>query len=144
MTTPNISIQRIYVKDLSLETPNSPHIFLSAEPMNVDINLDVSSQSLGNSVFEVVERVTVTARAGDKIAYLVELKQAVIAEVTNTADEAALAQVLTVNMPHIIHPYARAHIADFLIRAGFGPFNLPDISFEQVAQAQRAQIATAA
>ncbi|MDR1310983.1 MAG: protein-export chaperone SecB [Burkholderiaceae bacterium] len=126
---PFFQIQNVYLKDLSLEQPNSPAIFLEREMPSVQVSLNVSSDTLAQTVFEVRVTVTVTAKAAEKTAYLVEGTQAGIFEIRNLP-EGTLDQVLFVNCAAIVYPYLRANIDDMVRRAGFPPVHLAEINFE--------------
>lgn len=134
---PIFQIQRVYLKDLSLEQPNSPEIFLEPEPPTMEVAVDVGAQPLAEGIFESTVTITVTAKIKDKIAYLVEGKQAAIFEIRNIPDE-QLDPLLGIGCPNIIYPYLRANLADAITRAGFPPVHLSEINFE-VFYGQRLQ-----
>jgi preprotein translocase subunit SecB len=126
---PVFQIQRVYLKDLSLEQPNSPQIFLEQEAPNIEIAVDVAAGNLAEGIYESSVTITVTAKVKDKVAFLVEGKQAGIFEIRNIpADQ--LDPVLGIACPNIIYPYLRANIADAITRAGFPPVHLTEINFE--------------
>ncbi|MFJ3047432.1 protein-export chaperone SecB [Herbaspirillum chlorophenolicum] len=130
-------IQRVYLKDLSLEQPNSPAIFLEQEAPSIEVSVDVGAEALAEGVFESTVTITVTAKVNDKVAFLVEGKQAGIFEIRNVpADQ--LDPLLGIGCPNIIYPYLRANIADAITRAGFPPVHLAEINFEVFYQ-QRLQ-----
>ncbi|MBP8311069.1 MAG: protein-export chaperone SecB [Burkholderiaceae bacterium] len=135
---PVFGIQRIYLKDLSLEIPNAPQIFLETQAPSVEIQLDVAAQTLVEGIYESNVTVTVTTKAGDKVAFLVEAKQAGIFEVRNVPAE-QLPLILNVVCPNIIYPYLRANVADVVQRAGFPPIHLAEINFEALYQQRLAQ-----
>ena len=135
-------IQRMYLKDMSLEQPNSPQILLEAEGPSVDINIGIEQAQIGEAVFEVCVTGTVTAKVKDKVLFLVECKQAGIFEVRNFPDE-QLAPILGINCPQMIYPYVRANISDMITRAGFPPVLLNEINFQAIYQAQLEQAAQA-
>jgi preprotein translocase subunit SecB len=134
---PVFAIQRTYLKDLSLEIPNAPQIFLEPQQPAVEIQLDVTSQGLADGIYETSVRVTVTTKAGDKVAFLVEATEAGIFEVRNVPEE-QMPLILNVVCPNIIYPYLRANVADVIQRAGFPPIHLAEINFEALYQ-QRLQ-----
>jgi preprotein translocase subunit SecB len=134
---PVFSIQRVYLKDLSLEIPNAPQVFLETSAPTVEIQLDVSATPLAEGIHESNVTVTVTTRLGDKPAFLVEAKQGGIFEIRNVPDE-QLAMIVNVVCPNIIYPYLRSNIADVIQRAGFPPIHLAEINFEALYQ-QRLQ-----
>jgi preprotein translocase subunit SecB len=134
---PVFQIQRVYLKDMSLEQPNSPAIFLEQEAPNMDVAVDVGVEQLADGIFESTVTVTLTAKAAGKVAFLIEGKQAGIFEARNIpADQ--LDPLLGIGCPNIIYPYLRANIADMVTRAGFPPVHLSEINFEVFYQ-QRLQ-----
>ncbi len=134
---PIFQIQRVYLKDLSLEQPNSPGIFLEQEAPNIEVAVDVGAEPLAEGIFESTVTITVTAKINDKIAFLVEGKQAGIFEARNIPPE-QLDPLLGIGCPNIVYPYLRANIADAITRAGFPPVHLSEINFEVFYQ-QRLQ-----
>ena len=134
---PVFQIQRVYLKDLSLEQPNSPAIFLEQEAPSIEVSVDVGAEALAEGVFESTVTITVTAKVKDKVAFLVEGKQAGIFEIRNVPAE-QLDPLLGIGCPNIIYPYLRANIADAITRAGFPPVHLVEINFEVFYQ-QRLQ-----
>lgn len=134
---PVFSIQRTYLKDLSLEIPNAPQIFLEQQQPTVEIQLDVGSEAVAEGIFESTVTVTVTTRVADKIAFLVEAKEAGIFEIRNVPDE-QMPLILNVVCPNIVFPYLRANVADVIQRSGFPPIHLAEINFEALYQ-QRMQ-----
>jgi len=134
---PVFQIQRIYLKDMSLEQPNSPAIFLESEAPQLEVSVDVGVESLAEGVYESTVTITTTAKVNDKVAFLVEGKQAGIFEVRNVNPE-QLDPLLGIACPNIIYPYLRANIADMITRAGFPPVHLAEINFEVFYQ-QRLQ-----
>ena len=134
---PVFQIQRVYLKDMSLEQPNSPAIFLEQEAPNMEVAVDVGVEQLADGIFESTVTVTLTAKVKDKVAFLVEGKQAGIFEARNIpADQ--LDPLLGIGCPNIVYPYLRANIADMVTRAGFPPVHLSEINFEVFYQ-QRLQ-----
>jgi preprotein translocase subunit SecB len=132
------NIQRIYLKDMSLEQPNSPAIFLEQDGPNIEVQIDVGNQKLADDIYEATVTVTITAKIGDKIAFLVEGKQGGIFEVRNVPEE-QIEPLLGIACPNIIYPYLRANIADMVTRGGFPPIHLTEINFEVFYQ-QRKQV----
>jgi len=139
---PIFQIQRVYLKDLSLEQPNSPAIFLEQEAPKIEVSVDVSAQPLSEGIYESTVTVTVTAKVKDKVAFLVEGKQAGIFEARNIPEN-QLGALLGIGCPNIVYPYLRSNIADVITRAGFPPIHLSEINFEVFFQ-QRMQAAAAA
>ena len=134
-------IQRVYLKDLSLEQPNSPGFFLEQEAPTIEVAVDVAAQPLSEGIYESTVTVTVTAKVKDKVAFLVEGKQAGIFEARNIPEN-QLAPLLGIGCPNIVYPYLRSNIADVITRAGFPPIHLSEINFEMFFQ-QRMQAAAA-
>jgi preprotein translocase subunit SecB len=134
---PVFQIQRVYLKDMSLEQPNSPAIFLEQEGPSIEVAVDVGAEALAETVFESTVTITVTAKIKDKVAFLVEGKQAGIFEIANIPAE-QMDPLLGIGCPNIIYPYLRANIADMITRAGFPPVHLAEINFEAFYQ-QRLQ-----
>ena len=141
---PQFSIQRIYLKDMSLELPNAPQIFLEASAPSVEIQLDITNEVLGEGVHETAVRVTVTAKMAEKVAFLVEATQAGIFTSQGIGGE-QMEAVANILCPSIIYPYLRSNIADSVQRSGFPPVHLAEINFEALFQQriaeQQAQVA---
>jgi preprotein translocase subunit SecB len=135
---PVFQLQRVYLKDASLELPNAPKIFLEQDPPQFDVQLEVFSEKIMDPVYEVVVRVTVTAKVKDKVLFLVEGKQAGIFEMRGIPVEQFEA-VLNVVCPNIVYPYLRANVADLINRSGLPPVHLAEINFEAVYQQRLAQ-----
>ena len=133
---PVFSIEKVYVKDLSLEIPNAPQVFLEREAPTVDIQLHHNSTGVEDGVFETVLTVTVTAKLKDKTMFLVEAAQAGIF-VARNIPASELEAVLAIACPNILFPYAREVISDVVVRAGFPPVILSPVNFEAIYQAQR-------
>ncbi|KAF3997298.1 protein-export chaperone SecB [Glaciimonas immobilis] len=127
--SPVFQIQRVYLKDLSLEQPNSPGIFLEQDAPQIEVAVDVGAEALAEGIYESTVTITVTAKVKDKVAFLVEGKQAGIFEVRNVPAE-QLDPLLGIGCPNIVYPYLRANIADAITRAGFPPIHLAEINFE--------------
>ena len=133
------NIEKIYVKDMSLEVPTAPHVFLQAGEPQLEVQLNQNAQSIDGVLFDVSVSVTVTARVADKTLFLVEAVQAGIFQIRGVP-EADLAPVLGVVCPNILFPYARETISDMVNRAGFPPVLLAPVNFEMLfQQAQLAQ-----
>jgi len=131
-------VQRIYLKDASLEMPNAPAVFLEQSPPQVDVQMDVGNDKLAEGIHEIGVRVTVTARVKDKILFLVEAKQAGIFELRGIPGEQFDA-VLGIVCPGIIYPYLRANVADLVNRTGLPPIHLTEINFEALYRQKLAQ-----
>lgn len=141
--TPVFQIQRVYLKDLSLEQPNSPAILLEQQQPSVDIQLAVQAENVTDGIFEICVVATVQTKIEDKTVFLVEAKQAGIFEIRNVPDE-QMGAVIGVACPQIIYPYLRASVADTITRAGFPPVHLAEINFQAMYEQQQAAQAEAA
>ena len=144
---PSFRIQRIYLKDLSLEQPNAPEIFLVAAEPQVQIEVDIAVKKLSDELFEVVLSSTITARVDGKVLFLIEANQAGIFEFQNIPAE-QIDPMLGITCPTILYPYLRSNIADIITRAGFQPIHLNEINFHgmyehRLMQAQQAASASA-
>jgi preprotein translocase subunit SecB len=137
---PVFSIQRVYLKDMSLEQPNSPAIFTVQETPSVDIKLGLGAEHIVPGIMEVSVTATVTATVQDKTLYLVEAKQAAIFEIRNIPEE-HMDPIVAIQCPQIIYPYLRSNVADAIQRAGFPPVHLVEINFQMMYEQQRAQAA---
>lgn len=140
---PVFSIEKLYVKDLSLEVPNAPQIFLDRETPQINVQLRTDGNGVDDGIFDVTLTVTVTATLGeDKTVFLVEVQQAGIFQIRNIP-EGELEPVLMIGCPNILFPYAREAVSDAVTRAGFQPVMLAPVNFEALYQAQRQQRAGA-
>jgi preprotein translocase subunit SecB len=135
---PQFQIQRMYLKDLSLEIPHAPRIFLEQAQPAVEVALDVGHEILADGIHEVFVTVTLNTRVGDKTAFLIEAKQGGIFEIRNLPAE-QLEPVLNIVCPNMVYPYLRANVADVIQRAGFPPIHLAEINFEAFYQQRLAQ-----
>jgi preprotein translocase subunit SecB len=131
-------LQRVYLKDASLELPNAPKIFLEQEQPQVDVQLEVSNEKVLEGIVEVVVRVTTTAKLKDKVLFLVEAKQAGIFEMRGIPDD-QFEPIVGIVCPGIIYPYLRANVADLINRTGLPPIHLAEINFESLYQQRLAQ-----
>ncbi|MCX7659751.1 MAG: protein-export chaperone SecB [Caldimonas manganoxidans] len=136
--TPVFQIQRVYLKDLSLEQPNSPQILLEQEQPQVEINLGVDANPVVEGIFEVAVTATVHTKIKDKTLFLVEAKEAGIFEIRNIPQE-QLNPIIGIACPQIVYPYLRAVVADAITRAGFPPVHLAEVNFQAMYEAQQAQ-----
>jgi preprotein translocase subunit SecB len=135
-SNPEFNIQRVYMKDASLEMPNAPQIFLEQEPPKIDVQIHVDSQTIVQGISEVVVSATVTANIKDKTLFLAEVKQAGIFQTANIpADQLEL--ILGIACPSIVYPYLRANLADLIVRTGLPPVNLNEINFEAFYQQRK-------
>ena len=128
---PSFQIEKLYVKDLSLEVPNAPQVFMQPDQPQLDIGVRNEVVQFGEALFEVTVTVTVTARAGDKTLFLAEVAQAGIFSVRGIAPQ-DLEPLLAIGCPTILYPYVRQAISDLVTRAGFPAVVLTPVSFEQI------------
>ncbi|BBJ23304.1 protein-export chaperone SecB [Candidatus Nitrotoga sp. AM1P] len=141
---PLFNIEKLYVKDLSLESPNAPSIFLERENPNIELQLNTQSHFMEEGLYEVTVTVTVTAKLPekDKVMFLIEAKQAGIFQVRNLPPD-ELESVLAIICPNILYPYLREVVSNMAIHAGFTPVLLNPINFEALYQQQKQQLAQA-
>ena len=137
---PVFQIQRVYLKEASLEQPNSPAILLEQQQPSVDIQLGVESLPVAEGVFEVSVTATVHTKIGDRTVFLVECKQAGIFEIRNLPDD-QMGAIMGIACPQIVYPYLRGNVADVVTRAGFPPVLLAEINFQAMFEQQQAQAA---
>jgi preprotein translocase subunit SecB len=139
---PVFQIQRVYLKEASLEQPNSPAILLEQEQPSVDIQLGVEAAPVADGVYEVCVTATVQTKIKDKTVFLVEAKQAGIFEIRNLPQE-QLGQLMGIACPQIVYPYLRGNVADLIQRGGFPPVHLSEINFQAMYEQQQAEAAGA-
>jgi preprotein translocase subunit SecB len=137
---PVFQIQRMYLKDLSLEQPNSPQILLEQAQPQVDINLALAADPVSDGMYEVSVTATVTTTVGDKTLFLVEAKQAGIFEIRNFPDD-QLQPIIGIACPQMVFPYLRAVVSDVCTRAGFPPVILGEVNFQAMFEQQQQQTA---
>lgn len=135
---PGFAIEKIYVKDMSLEIPNAPQVFIQRETPQVGIELSNAATMLEEGVFEVTVTVTVTSKIEDKTVFLIEVAQAGIFQIRNVPAE-NLEIIASVTCPNILFPYARETVSDLSVRAGFPPVLLNPINFEALYAQQKQQ-----
>ena len=137
------SIEKIYVKDASLEIPHAPQIFTDRTQPQISIELGNFAQMLEDGVFEDAIKVTVTSKIEDKTVFLVEVTQAGIFQIRNVPEE-NIEMIVGITCPNILFPYARETVSDLVVRAGFQPVLLNPINFEALFAQQKQQQAEAA
>lgn len=140
---PMFGIEKLYVKDLSLEVPGGAEVFLQPQAPEVGVEFKTAFAQLGSDVFEGVLQVTVTAKAENKVYFLVEVQQAGIFRVAGVPEE-ALRPFLASAVPNILFPYAREAVTDATIRAGFPPVVLQPVNFDAMAQSPEGESAAEA
>lgn len=137
-TQPVFNIEKIYVKDLSVEIPHAPQIFLERENPQIDIQLLPQASPIDEGVFEVVITATVTSKIGEKVMFLVEIKQAGLFRIANLPS-GDMEAILAVMCPNILFPYLRETVSSLTVRAGFPPVLLNPINFDALYQQQKQQ-----
>jgi preprotein translocase subunit SecB len=146
---PVFNIEKLFVKDLSLEVPNAPAIYMEREAPQIDVNMSTSSRAMGEELYHTSITVAVTAKIGDKTMFLVECTQAGVFRIQNVPQD-QIPMVLGIGCPNIVFPYLRETVSDLVTRAGFPPLLLNPVNFEalflqqQQAQQQQAQQAPGA
>jgi len=135
---PVFHIQRVYLKEASLEQPNSPGILLEQDQPSVDIQLGIEAGQAADGVFEVCVTATVTTKLADRTVFLVECKQGGIFEIRNIPED-QMGAIMGIACPQIVYPYLRASVADLITRAGFPPVHLSEINFQAMFEQQQAQ-----
>ena len=137
---PSFSLQRAYLKDLSLEMPNAPQIFLEQEGPQVEISINLAGQRLTETMFESTVTATVTTRIKDKVVYLVEATQAGIFEMVNIPAE-QVDPLLGIVCPTMLYPYLRANMADAITRTSLPALHLAEVNFQALYEQRRAEMA---
>ncbi|WP_367849612.1 protein-export chaperone SecB [Rhodoferax sp. WC2427] len=140
---PVFQIQRVYLKEASLEQPNSPGILLDPTQPTVEIQLGVEANPVADGIFEVAVTATVQTKIGEKTVFLVEAKQAGIFEIRNMSQE-QMGPIIGIACPQIVYPYLRSNVADMVQRAGFPQVHLAEINFQAMYEQQQANAAAAA
>lgn len=135
---PVFSIEKIYVRDLSVEVPNAPQVYLEREAPAIEVQIQNTATALDEGVFETVVTVTVTAKKGEMVFFLVEAAQAGIFRIVNVPQE-NMEPILAVGCPNILFPYARETVSDAINRAGFPPVLLAPVNFEALYQQRVAE-----
>jgi len=138
-SAPSFSLQRTYLKDLSLELPNAPQIFLEQDAPKVEVSITIGGQRLAETVFESTVTATITTRINDKVLYLVEATQAGVFEAANIpADQ--LDPLLGIVCPTMLYPYLRANMADAITRSSLPPLHLAEVNFQHMYEQRLAQL----
>lgn len=132
------NIEKVYLKDQSIEVPNAPQIFLEQNPPQIEVQLRSQSEAIGEGVYQTVLTSVVQAKIDDKVAFLIETHQAGIFRAQNIPQE-AMEPMLAVACPNIIFPYLRETVSEAVTRAGFPALYLQPVNFEAMYLQQRAQ-----
>jgi len=130
---PVFSIEKVYAKDLSLEIPHAPQVFLEREAPEIEVQLHSEGSGIDEGLYQVVLTVTVTAKIGEKTMFLVEAGQAGIFQIRNLP-QGDIEPILSVACPNILFPYARETVSDLVTRAGFPPVLLSPVNFDALYQ----------
>jgi len=143
-TQPIFTIEKLYIRDLSVEVPNAPKVFLDRETPQINVQLRTDGKKVDDGVFEVILTVTVTAQIGeDKTVFLVEAAQAGIFQIRNVP-ETDIEPIMMIGCANILFPYVREAVSDAVTRAGFQPVLLAPVNFEAMYQARQQQVEAAA
>ncbi|MEO7729094.1 MAG: protein-export chaperone SecB [Burkholderiales bacterium] len=132
---PSFSIEKVYVKDMSVEVPNAPEVFLETEAPTIEVNINSAARTVQDGLYEVLLTVTLTARIKEKTVFLVEVAQAGIFQIRNVPPD-DIGPLLGIACPNTLFPYARETISTVTSRAGFQPVILAPMSFENIYQQQ--------
>ena len=132
-------IQKIFVKDVSFEAPNSPNVFREQWQPKTDIHIGAQNTVLEDDIYEVTLSITVTATQDDRTAFLVELKQAGVFLIKNFPED-QLNQLLGSYCPHTLFPFAREAVSDFVSKGGFPPMLLTPVNFDVLYAQQLAKL----
>lgn len=133
---PVFNIEKIYVKDLSVEVPNAPGIFLEREQPQMEMQINTQSAQVEEGIYQTILSITISAKIKDKTAFLVELHQGGIFRIQNLPPE-AMEPALAIGCPNIIFPYAREAVSDAVLKAGFPPLMLQPVNFEVLYMQQQ-------
>ncbi|MDH4215962.1 MAG: protein-export chaperone SecB [Gallionella sp.] len=140
---PAFSIEKIYVRDISLEIPHAPSIFLERESPQIDVQLSTQTEKIEGDIYEVMINNTVTAKIGEKVMFLIEAKQAGIFRLSNLPKD-DVESVLAVMCPNILFPYLRELVSNVAVRAGFAPVMLNPVNFDMLYQQHKHEQAQSA
>ena len=140
---PSFGMQRSYLKDLSLEMPNAPQIFLEQEQPTVEVSLDLGAERLAETILETTVRATITTKINDKVLYLVEGTQAGIFEIANIPED-QIDPLIGIVCPSMIFPYLRANLADAINRTGLPSIHLAEVNFQSLYEQRLAEAAAQA
>lgn len=139
---PVFGIEKLYVKDLSVEVPGAPTIFLEQEAPKIDVQFSTAANAVDAGIYEVVLTLTVSAKIGDKTAFLVEVGQGGVFRIANVPED-QLEPIIAIACPNLLYPYAREVVSDASTRAGFPPVVLQPVNFEAMYMARQEQQAAA-
>ena len=140
---PVFNIEKIYVKDLSVEVPNAPAIFLERDAPQMEMQINTQSAQVDEGIYQSIITLTISAKINDKTAFVVELQQGGIFRIQNLPPE-ALEPALAIGCPNILFPYARESVSDAVLKAGFPPLLLQPVNFEALYLQQQQAASQAA
>jgi preprotein translocase subunit SecB len=132
---PTFTVEKLFVKDLSIEVPNAPKIYLERETPQVEIQMNNVANPIDEGFYVVLLTVTVTAKLGEKSVFLVEATQGGVFQIRNVPQQ-EMDVVLGVTCPNMLYPYVREVVSDAVVRAGFPPVVLAPVNFEAIYQAR--------
>ena len=133
---PGFGIEKLFLRDVSVEVPNAPEIFTIHDAPLIDIELNNSAVPVSEGYYQVSLQVTVTAKQGEQTAFLIDVTQAGIFALKNVPKE-GIEMVLAITCPNILFPYAREAISDLVVKAGFSSVLLNPINFEALYMQQK-------
>ncbi len=133
---PVFNIEKIYVKDLSVEVPNAPAIFLEREQPQMEMQINTQSAAVEDGIYQTILTITISAKIKEKTAFMVELQQGGIFRIQNLPPE-AMEPALSIGCPNILFPYAREAVSDAVLKAGFPPLMLQPVNFEVLYMQQQ-------
>ncbi|MES1924515.1 protein-export chaperone SecB [Salinisphaera sp. T31B1] len=135
-----VALQKIYVRDASIEVPDGPRVFTEEYKPEVNVDLNTRIETLSRETHQVIVTVTVTAKQGERTAYIVEVQQAGVFQIEGFDDDAERGHVLGAYCPSVLFPYVRESVGDMVVRAGFPHFLLQPVNFDLLyAQHQQNQ-----
>jgi preprotein translocase subunit SecB len=126
---PGFALEKLYLKDVSVEVPNAPEIFVERDAPKISIELNNEAKPLADGYYEIALQITVTSKIGKQTAFVVDIVQAGIFVIKNIPED-GLEAVIAITCPNILFPYAREAISNFTVKAGFNPVQLQPINFE--------------
>lgn len=129
-----VLLQKIYLRDASVEVPDAPRIFTGEWQPQMDVDLDTHVESLDEQSYQVTVTITVTAKQGEATAYIVEVQQAGVFQLSGFDDDDQRRQILGTYCPNALFAYAREAVSDFIARAGFPQFLLQPVNFDALYQ----------
>lgn len=139
---PVFAIDKIYLKDVSFESPNSPNCFMSTDQPDLDLNMNIEHRQVGEDAYEVILKVTIEAKIKEDALFLVEIQQAAVFLIKNIPEQ-NMAPIMGIECPNVLFPYAREAISDLTVKGGFQPLMLAPVNFAQMYTERNAAAAEA-